>query len=53
MYGAYRAEKLVGVISLSRNHTISCIFVDGKYHRKGVGKKLYRKLLIEELCIHR
>lgn len=30
-----------------RNHTISCIFVDGKYHRKGVGKKLFDMVIVK------
>ena len=42
MYGAYiEDEILAGALSLSVNNTVSCIFVDGQYHRLGIGKKLF------------
>ena len=41
MYGAYIDAKLVGVLSISQYNTVSCVFVDGDYHRMGVGKELF------------
>lgn len=48
MYGAYIDGKLTGVLSISEKNTVSCVFVDGKYHRMGVGKKMF-DMVIEEL----
>lgn len=47
MYGAYVEGELKGVLSVGRSH-ISCVFVDGKYHRRGIGRKLFQTV-IEEL----
>ncbi len=47
VYGAYIKEQLVGVLSISNNHTISCAFVKGIYHRRGVGRKLFERVLKE------
>lgn len=43
MYGAYTGDRLIGVIATrnSGNH-IALFFVDGNYHRLGVGKKLFQ-----------
>lgn len=45
MYGAFLDEKLIGVIA-ARNagSHIALFFVDGKYHRQGVGKKLFEAI---------
>lgn len=48
MYGAYICDKLVGVLSLSQHNTVSCVFVDGDYHRMGVGKELF-SFMIQKL----
>lgn len=48
MYGAYIGDRLVGVLSLSINNTLSCLFVDGKYQRLGVGKRLF-DFIVENL----
>lgn len=47
MYGAYNKEKLAGVISISENNHISCVFVDKEYHRKGIAKMLFNKIISE------
>ena len=41
-YGAYNGEKLIGVIGIraDKNH-ICFFFVDGSYHRKGIGTELF------------
>lgn len=48
MYGAYIDDELAGVLSISVKNTVSCVFVKGKYHRIGIGKKLF-ETVIEEL----
>ncbi|WP_312644137.1 GNAT family N-acetyltransferase [Hydrogenoanaerobacterium sp.] len=46
MLGAYIDSKLVGVIATknSENH-ISLFFVDGNYHKQGIGKALFKQML--------
>lgn len=42
-YGAFVQERLVGVIATRNEGThIALLFVDGKYHRQGIGKRLYQ-----------
>ncbi len=42
VYGAYEAETLVGVLATrSEGAHIALFFVDGRYHRRGVGKSLF------------
>lgn len=44
-YGAYdENNKLLGVIATKDITHIALFFVDGKYHRQGIGKKLYEKV---------
>lgn len=46
MYGAYRDETIVGVIATRKNGShITLFFVDSKYHRQGIGKKLFETVL--------
>lgn len=46
MYGAYINKELVGVIATRNNGAhIALFFVDGNYHRQGIGKKLFKKVL--------
>ena len=48
MYGAFISEKLVGIIATrSKGTHIALFFVDGKYHKKGIGKKLFQTVLME------
>lgn len=42
-YGAFEDNILKGVITLKDNNHIALFFVDGKYHRQGIGKKLFIK----------
>ena len=46
MYGAYENGSLIGVIATRNegNH-IALFFVHGKYHRKGIGRKLFEVVL--------
>lgn len=42
-YGAFIQEELVGIIATRNEGThIALFFVDGKYHRRGIGKQLYQ-----------
>lgn len=46
MLGAYIHSKLVGVIATKDNgNHISLFFVDGNYHKQGIGKTLFRQVL--------
>lgn len=47
MFGAFTGGRLTGVLSLSVNNTVSCLFVDGNYHRKGIGRKLFHTVIRE------
>lgn len=46
IYGAYFGEKPVGVIATRNegNH-IALFFVDGNYHRQGIGRELFHAVL--------
>jgi RimJ/RimL family protein N-acetyltransferase/GNAT superfamily N-acetyltransferase len=51
-FGAFKDEKLVGIIatregSSSNERHIALFFVDSKFHQRGIGKKLFMKLLIK------
>lgn len=43
VYGAFDGEKLIGVLGIKneRKH-ISLFFICSEYHRKGIGRKLFR-----------
>ena len=44
-YGAYDDNnKVLGVIATKDLNHIALLFVDGKYHRQGIGSKLYQKV---------
>lgn len=44
-YGAFdNNDKIIGVIATKDLTHIALFFVDGKYHRKGIGRKLYNKV---------
>ncbi len=53
-YGAFDCGKLIGMIA-TRNQGahIALFFVDGRYQRKGIGKRLFSECLIgnENACI--
>ena len=43
MYGAFKGDKLVGVIaSRSEGTHVALFFVDGIFHRQGIGTKLFQ-----------
>ncbi len=43
-YGAYNNNKILGVIATKDISHIALFFVDGKYHKQGIGRKLYNKV---------
>lgn len=46
IYGAYEGENLIGVIATRNEGThIALFFVEGKYHRNGIGRKLFEFVL--------
>ena len=47
MYGAYDGGDLVGCLSVSLHHTISCVFVKREYQRKGIASKLLNTVIDE------
>ena len=44
MFVAVEGEKIIGLISLRSGNHISLLFVDDKYHRRGVGTALVKYL---------
>ena len=45
-YGAFYGEKLIGEIAIRPDRKHICFFfVDGRYHRRGIGTRMFRRLL--------
>ena len=42
--GAFEDNELLGLIALKDFNHITLFFVDGKYHKKGIGKKLFLRV---------
>lgn len=44
-YGAFDEAKSVGILGIrNEKHHICFFFVDGKYHRRGIGRKLFLRM---------
>ena len=43
-WGAFNGGKLLGLIATKNYNHISLFFVDGKYHKQGIGRKLFNKI---------
>lgn len=44
--GAYKDDNLVGIIATrNKGSHIALFFVNGKYHRQGIGRKLFNAML--------
>lgn len=53
IYGAFFKEELAGVIATRNNGKhIALFFVDGKYHRQGIGKQLFRMVQTEMMTVN-
>lgn len=46
-YGAFENNKILGVIATKNCNHIALFFVEGKYHRQGIGRKLFDKITEE------
>ena len=44
-YGAFDGDKIVGVIATKDGNHIALFFVDGDYHRRGIGRNLFNMVL--------
>ena len=42
--GAFDNEKLLGLIATKNYNHIALFFVDGKYHKQGIGRSLFNKI---------
>jgi len=45
MWGCFHNDKIVGMIATKQSNHISLLFVDKEYHRQGIARSLYRKLI--------
>ena len=45
MWGCFYNDKIVGMIATKQSNHISLLFVDKDYHRQGIARSLYRKLI--------
>ncbi|MCR2033559.1 GNAT family N-acetyltransferase [Anaerofustis stercorihominis] len=54
IYGYFEDKDVIGVIAIRENH-ICLFFVDDKYHRKGIGRKLFnyvRCIVSEDITVN-
>lgn len=53
LYGAFTDGELAGVIA-TRNggRHIALFFVEGKYHRRGIGKRLFRTVRTDKMTVN-
>ncbi|MPQ45300.1 GNAT family N-acetyltransferase, partial [Clostridium tarantellae] len=47
-YGAIDNDNLIGVIATKNINHICLLFIDKNYHKKGIGKKLFK--MVEDVC---
>ena len=43
-WGAFDGNKLLGLIATKNYNHIALFFVDGKYHKQGIGRNLFNKI---------
>lgn len=49
-YGAFQDDKLIGIIATRNEGShIALFFVDGQYHRRGIGRKLFEASLKDNM----
>ena len=50
-FGAFNEDKLIGIIaSINAGSHVALFFVDGTYHKQGVGKSLWNTFLYMRFC---
>lgn len=50
-YGAFHEDKLVGIIATRNEGShIALFFVDGNYHRMGIGRRLFQAILSDNIA---
>ena len=53
VYGAVSNEELIGVIAARNNGKhIALFFVDGNFHRQGIGTQLFRTVQTDEMTVN-
>ena len=45
MWGCFHNGKIIGMIATKQSNHISLLFVDKQYHRQGIARALYQKLI--------
>ena len=45
MWGCFHSDEIIGMIATKQSCHISLLFVDKKYHRQGIARALYRKVI--------
>lgn len=45
-WGCFDNDKIIGVIAIRNPSHISMLFVDGRYHKQGIGRKLFKEALM-------
>jgi len=48
MWGCFHNDKIIGMIATKQTNHISMLFVDKEYHRQGIARTLFRKVV--EYC---
>lgn len=47
-YGAFLRDAMVGILAIRKENSHICFcFVDGRYHRKGFGRKMFKRLRMD------
>ena len=50
IYGAFDNKQLVGILATrSKGDHIALFFVNGRYHRRGIGRKLFKKACLDNM----
>lgn len=50
--GAFENNKIIGMIATKDSNHIALFFVDGNYHKMGIGRKLYRYIINQNKTGH-
>jgi GNAT superfamily N-acetyltransferase len=50
MWGCFHNDKIIGSIASKPSNHISLLFVDKQYHRQGIARALYQKMIEKNDC---